>query len=57
MAKNENRQFVGLKCSRCGKHLRPTVKNKKNTTDKLELNKYCPTCKQVTAFKETKIGK
>ena len=57
MAKNENRQFVGLKCSRCGKHLRPTVKNKKNTTDKLEFNKYCPTCKQVTAFKETKIGK
>ena len=57
MAKNENSQFVGLKCSRCGKHLRPTVKNKKNTTDKLELNKYCHTCKQVTAFKETKIGK
>lgn len=57
MAKNENRMFVGLKCSRCGKQLRPTQKNKKNTTDKLELQKYCPVCKQVTAFKETKLGK
>ena len=57
MAKNENRQFVCLKCSRCGRQLRPTSKNKKNTTDKLELKKYCPTCKQVTAFKETKLAK
>lgn len=57
MAKNENRQFVGLKCGRCGRQLRPTSKNKKNTTDKLELKKYCPTCKQVTAFKETKLAK
>lgn len=57
MAKNENRLFVGLKCTRCGKSLRPTAKNKKNTTDKLELSKYCPTCKQVVLFKETKLGK
>jgi len=57
MAKNENRQFVGLKCSRCGRQIRPTNKNKKNTPDKLELNKYCPNCKQVTAFKEVKLGK
>ena len=39
MAKNENRQFVGLKCSRCGKLIRPTSKNKKNTPDKLEMKK------------------
>jgi len=57
MAKNENRQFIGLKCSRCGKQIRPTVKNKKNTPDKMEIKKYCPTCHQVTVFKETKIGK
>ena len=54
MAKNENRQFVGLKCSRCGKHLRPTVKNKKNTTERLELNKFCPKCRKSTTHKEKK---
>lgn len=57
MAKNENRQFIGLKCSRCGKMIRPTQKNKKNTTDKLEIKKYCPNCKQNVVFKETKLGK
>ena len=57
MAKNENRQFVGLKCSRCGKLIRPTSKNKKNTPDKLEMKKYCPNCRQNTVFKETKLGK
>lgn len=57
MAKNEIRQFVGLKCSRCGKQIRPTIKNKRNTTEKLNLKKYCPKCREVTEFKETKIGK
>lgn len=57
MAKNENRQFLGLKCTRCGKQIRPTIKNKKNTPDKLEIKKYCPNCRQVVVFKETKLGK
>ena len=29
-------------------------KNKKNTPDKLELNKYCPFCKKHTLHTETK---
>lgn len=57
MAKNENRPFLGLKCTECGYNRRPTEKNKKNTTDKLELKKYCPKCKKTTIFKETKLGK
>ncbi len=57
MAKNENRAFLGLKCSECGYMRRPTIKNKKNTTDKLEIKKYCPNCKKQTNFKETKLGK
>lgn len=57
MAKNDNRQFLGLKCSRCGKQIRPTIKNKKNTPDKLEIKKYCPNCRQTVVFKETKLGK
>lgn len=49
---------IGLKCSKCGKMTRRhTEKNTKNTTDKLELNKYCPNCKSVQVFKEAKIGK
>ena len=31
-----------------------TMKNKKNTPDKLELNKYCPFCKKHTVHTETK---
>ena len=57
MAKNENRPFLGLKCSECGYMRRPTEKNKKNTTEKLELNKYCPKCRKTTLFKEAKLGK
>ncbi|HIR73894.1 TPA: 50S ribosomal protein L33 [Candidatus Ventrenecus avicola] len=57
MAKNENRQFFGLKCTVCGYEIRPTEKNKKNTPDKMEIKKYCPKCRKVTAFKETKLGK
>ena len=51
------RYQVALKCSECGNLIRPTFKNTKNTTDKLELNKYCPTCGKTTVFKEQKIGK
>ncbi len=57
MAKNESRQFIGLKCSRCGKLIRPTSKNKKNTPDKLEIKKYCPNIQKKTIFKETKLEK
>ena len=57
MAKNLNRVFFGLKCTECGYSRRPTIKNKKNTTEKMELKKYCPKCNKETVFKETKIGK
>ena len=31
-----------------------TTKNKKNTPDRLELNKYCPFCRKHTLHRETK---
>ena len=31
-----------------------TMRNKKNTKDRMELSKYCPTCKHHTTHKETK---
>lgn len=52
--KSENREPVGLACSVCGNVIRPTEKNKKNTTDKLNLNKYCPKCRKHTEHKEKK---
>ena len=52
--KNENRNYVELKCAECGYILRPTEKNKKNTPDKLEINKYCPKCGKKQSFKEKK---
>ena len=52
--KNENRVYVTMKCTECGNQLRPTVKNKKNTTERLEIKKYCPKCKKHTNHKEKK---
>jgi len=52
--KNENRVLVTLACSEC-KNLNYTVsKNKKNTTDKLKLNKYCSKCQKTTEHTEKK---
>ncbi|MBQ9834068.1 MAG: 50S ribosomal protein L33 [Bacilli bacterium] len=54
MAKNENRNFVTMKCTVCGNEIRPTSKNKKNTPDRLEVKKYCKNCKKTTVAKEKK---
>ena len=37
MAKNENRNYVTLRCTVCGEELRCTSKNKKNTPERLEV--------------------
>ena len=44
---------VVLRCSECKQRNYNTFKNKKNTTDKLELNKYCPFCRKHTPHQET----
>ena len=54
MAKNDNRSQVTLVCPECKKENYNTPKNKKNTPDKMELNKFCPTCNKVTKHKEKK---
>ena len=52
--KNENRVLVTLVCEEC-KNMNYTVsKKKKNTTERLELNKYCPKCRKTTKHKEKK---
>lgn len=54
MAKVGNRQNKTLVCTVCGEENYRTSKNVKNTTDRLELNKYCSRCQKHTAHKEKK---
>jgi len=60
MAKKGNRVQVILECTehkatgRAGTSRYITVKNKKNTPDRMELKKYNPIMKKVTLHKEIK---
>lgn len=54
MAKNENRNQVTLVCTECKSENYNTSKNKKNTTERLELNKFCPKCNKSTLHREKK---
>ena len=53
MAKSA-REKIKLESTAGTGHFYTTSKNKKTTPDKLELRKYCPTCRKHTAHKETK---
>jgi large subunit ribosomal protein L33 len=48
------REIVTLKCSSCGERNYTTMKNRRTTTEKLELNKYCPKERSHTLHKEIK---
>lgn len=58
--KKDARTYVTLECTACkeerhiSKENYRVEKNKTNTPDRLELNKYCPTCKKHTIHKEKK---
>lgn len=45
---------IDLECTVCKNLNYSTSKNKKNTPARLELKKFCKTCKIQTAHKETK---
>ena len=49
-----NRVKITLAGTECKQRNYDGYKNKKNTTDRLELNKYCPFCKKHVAHKEAK---
>ena len=46
--KGKNDRMVVLACEDCKERNYTTVKNKKNSKDRMELSKYCPTCKKHT---------
>lgn len=52
--KGEVRENVTLTCTECKNKNYRTPKNKRNTPDRLNLNKYCKFCKKVTLHKEEK---
>ena len=60
MAKKGNRVQVILECTEhkesgaAGMSRYITTKNKKNTTERLELSKYCSRCQKHTVHKEKK---
>lgn len=50
--KSEQRITIGLTCSVCKNRNYVTTKNKKETPDKLKLNKFCKRCRKVTEHRE-----
>ena len=50
----EMREKITLACTECKQRNYDSKKNKKNTPDRLELNKYCRFCRKHTLHKETK---
>ncbi len=48
------RDRIILACTECKQRNYVSKKNKKNTTGRVELNKYCKFCKTHTLHRETK---
>jgi large subunit ribosomal protein L33 len=49
------RDLISLVCEGCKSKNYTSSKNKKRTTDKLALRKFCPTCRGHTLHKEGKV--
>ena len=48
------RDIIHMACGDCKRRNYSTTKNKKKTTERLEMNKFCRFCRKHTAHKETK---
>jgi large subunit ribosomal protein L33 len=48
------RDIISMACGECKRRNYSTTKNKKKTTGRLEMKKYCPFCRQHTPHKESK---
>lgn len=54
MAKAGARMGITLACTECKNRNYQTMKNKKNDPDRLEIKKFCNTCKTHTVHREGK---
>ena len=52
--KGEARNIIHLACTVCKERTYTTSKNKRNDTQRLELNKFCPRCQKHTLQREVK---
>ncbi|MDD4910260.1 MAG: 50S ribosomal protein L33 [Candidatus Omnitrophica bacterium] len=48
------REIITLECGDCRRKNYTTTKNKKLHADRLQLNKFCRSCRRYTAHKEIK---
>ncbi len=48
------REIITFECTECKRRNYTSTKNKKTTTDRIELKKYCKFCRRHTNHKETK---
>ena len=48
------REIITLQCGECKNRNYSNMKNKKTTTERLELKKFCPFCRKHQSHKETK---
>jgi large subunit ribosomal protein L33 len=48
------RDIITLQCSDCKNRNYTTTKNKKKHTDRLEIKRFCPKCRQHKPHKEVK---
>lgn len=52
--KRDKKDKITLRCTSCKEENYHTSKNRKNTPDKLNLNKFCPVERKVTVHAERK---
>jgi large subunit ribosomal protein L33 len=48
------RDIISLACGECKRRNYSTTKNKKKSSERLTLKKFCPWCRTHTEHKETK---
>jgi large subunit ribosomal protein L33 len=49
------RDLISLQCEQCKRRNYTSSKNKKISTEKLALRKFCPSCRTHTVHKESKV--
>ena len=54
MAKKDVRRVITLECTECRERNYTSEKNRRNDPQRIELQKYCPRCRQHTLHRETK---
>jgi large subunit ribosomal protein L33 len=48
------REIITLQCGDCKRRNYSSTRNKKKQTEKLEIKKFCPSCRKHTLHKEVK---